>query len=95
MNKFFRIENRLFIINHKYSKIGYSYPRLFIEEPDLEYDINFDITLNAEFKMMKSDFKDWIEDSSEILDEDLIRNELNDIHINYDILKDIMMKKGL
>lgn len=56
-------ENNLrYIVNIQQSRIGFSYPRFFIESGNGNV-YNFDITLGACFKMKRKDFEDWAEDA--------------------------------
>mgnify|MGYP007112902920 CR=1 FL=1 len=65
IGKFTMNEVRI-IINVQHSKIGYAYPRLFIEfQPEEKY-INYDLTLGATFRMPKEDWDDWFEDSVDV-----------------------------
>ena len=72
MNKLysFNIENTRVLISDEHSKIGCSYPRIFIEVIPHEVYINIDLTLGTAFNMSESDFNSWL-DGSEITDANL------------------------
>ena len=56
-------ENGLrYIINIQFSKIGYGYPRFFIESGNGNC-YNFDLTVAVCFKMKQKDFNDWASDA--------------------------------
>ena len=76
----FKTNKGRFIINDERSKIGYSYPRLFVECKD-KY-VNVDFTLGTMFKMKKENFESWI-DGSEITGAD-IKKLCKDLDIVYD-----------
>jgi len=82
------IEGKRVILNVQYSKIGCSYPRLFIEFSENEY-VNYDVFLNAEFKMKKDDFNDWLVDAKPIPEESY-EETLREFGINYKKLKDAL-----
>lgn len=67
----FKTDKGRFIINDERSKIGYSYPRLFIECAGGKF-VNVDFTLGTAFNMKKSDFESWL-DGSEVRDADLAK----------------------
>lgn len=54
------------VVNVQYSKIGGSYPRIFVEDKPSGIYYNFDLTLNAVFNMKASDFEDWWADATPI-----------------------------
>lgn len=51
------------VVNVQQSKIGFSYPRIFVEEHLKEKYVNYDLTVGAAFKMKESDFEDWWSDA--------------------------------
>lgn len=57
----FETENGRFILNEEYSKIGYCYPRIFVENAKTQEYTNIDVTIGACFKQSKSDFESWID----------------------------------
>lgn len=70
-----------FIINDERSKIGYSYPRIFVETPSGKY-FNYDVALACCFFQKKSDFESWI-DGTEIRGSiDLFRKVCEDLRLN-------------
>ena len=72
MNKLysFNIENTRILISDEHSKIGYSYPRIFIEVIPHEVYVNIDCTVGCAFNMSESDFNSWL-DGTEISDANL------------------------
>jgi hypothetical protein len=93
MEYLLKINNSRIILNVQHSKIGGSYPRLFVEISEEEY-INIDLTLGAAFKMYKKDFNDWLQDSIEVKDDE-VKKTLEEYHINYEALLQVItdMKK--
>lgn len=93
MTKLMMIDDERVILNVQYSKIGYGYPRLFIEIGDKHY--NLDLTVMAMFKMKAEDFADWAEDA-EIVPAEEIEKLLKEHNINYAALEECVqeMKKG-
>lgn len=73
------------ILNRQYSKIGTSYPRLFIEVSETEY-LNFDIFLGVTFPMKKKDFNDWLEDAEEVPAEQY-EQILSEVGVDYEKFK--------
>lgn len=88
MEKYFEINGHKVIINKPQSKIGYTYPRLFIQESAENY-VNLDLTIGHAFRMKKKDFEDWLEDAIKIEDEDEIKNELSGL-VDYKALKNLL-----
>lgn len=64
------IENTHVLVSDEHSKIGYSYPRIFIEVIPHEVYVNIDCALGCVFNMSESDFNSWL-DGSEITDANL------------------------
>ena len=50
------------VVHVQESKIGQTYPSIFIEEKFGESYVNVDCTLGAAFKMREKDFEDWFND---------------------------------
>ena len=68
----FKTDKGRFIINDERSKIGYGYPRIFVECENGDEYVNVDFTLGAAFKMKKTDFESWL-DGSEVRGADLVK----------------------
>jgi hypothetical protein len=83
MERLMKISGKRVILNAQYSKIGFGYPRLFIEVNDAQY-INFDISLGATFNMKKEDFNDLLSEAALIEDETEVRKYLAGAGVNYD-----------
>ena len=66
----FKTDKGRFIINDERSKIGYGYPRLFVECG--EKFVNVDFTLGAAFNMKESDFNSWL-DGTEVQGADIAK----------------------
>lgn len=64
----FKTNKGRFIVNDERSKLGYSYPRIFVES-NKGY-VNIDTTIGACFPQSKSDFESWI-DGEEVTGADL------------------------
>lgn len=91
MTKMFSICGKRVILNMEHSKIGYGYPRVFIEtEPEQEY-INLDVFLGAPFRMEKKDFEDWAADAQPLEDEAVITEECTQHGVSYETLKKVLM----
>lgn len=74
-------ENGLrYIVNIQQSKIGYSYPRFFIESGNGNC-YNLDITLGACFKMKQKDFNDWASDARTDLEFSSVCEEIGMGHV--------------
>lgn len=69
-----------FIVVSRQSKIGYSYPMLFIHNN--EGFINVDTTIGVAFKMSESDFNSWIDDTVNYTDDDELISNYTGLHIN-------------
>lgn len=82
----FKTPTGRFIINDERSKIGYCYPRLFIEVGD-EY-VNIDFTLGTAFKMKRQQFESWL-DGTEIIDADP-KKVCKDLGIIYDVMMSVI-----
>ena len=50
------------VVQVQESKIGQTYPRIFVEEKFGESYVNVDCVLGAAFKMREKDFEDWFDD---------------------------------
>jgi hypothetical protein len=55
------------ILNIQTSRIGYSYPRVFVRFPDNSY-LNIDFTLGRMFAMSEADWNSWLNGSHVVLD---------------------------
>lgn len=88
----FTTENGRFIINDERSKLGYAYPRIFVECPN--GNVNIDTTLGGSFNMSKEDFESWL-DGTEITNANL-KEICKDIGLKYEyLIKSITeMQKG-
>lgn len=53
-----------FIINDERSKLGYAYPRIFIES-NKGY-VNVDVTIGCCFPQSKNDFESWIDGEEKV-----------------------------
>lgn len=73
-----------FIVNDERSKLGYSYPRIFIEANN-GY-VNVDVTLNCCFPQSKNDFESWIDG------EEKTGENLDDICKKLFLNKDALMR---
>lgn len=80
------IKGNHILISDEHSKLGYGYPRVFIEVNPDEY-INLDLTLGCAFKMTKEDFNSWL-DGSEIKAD--AKEVCEELHINYDGLCEVI-----
>ena len=80
----FRVGVLSFILNVQQSKIGYSYPRIFIRFPDNSY-LNCDLSIGTLFKMTAENWDSWI-DGTEIklntIEE--VRAKCHEAGINWD-----------
>lgn len=61
----FECNGHKILLNIEQSKIGYSYPRLFIEASNGEH-INFDLTVGQLFGMSQKNWDDWMTDCETI-----------------------------
>lgn len=83
----FELSGHQVLLNIQSSKIGYSYPRIFIEEaPDRH--INLDLCLGAAFKMPEEDWADWISDCEEITQEEA--REYLKPYIKWDVFEQVL-----
>lgn len=80
----FKTDKGRFIINDEHSKIGYSYPRIFIESA--KGYVNVDVTLGCCFPQSKSDFESWIDG------EEISGASLDEVCERVCINKDVMLK---
>lgn len=55
------------ILNIQTSRIGYSYPRVFVQFPDKSC-VNIDFTLGRVFAMSEASWNSWLDDSQMVLD---------------------------
>lgn len=88
MAKTFIIEGSAVIIDMRYSKIGYSYPRLFIEGSPTKH-INVDLTLGALFIMKEKDWSDWMSDAEHVTAEEAIEGCLFNLEELKSMVKEI------
>lgn len=66
MSKLFTVNGINFISNIEYSKIGYAYPRIFVEAKPGEIYYSNDLTLGQLFPMKKNDWDDWASDAEKV-----------------------------
>lgn len=86
--KRFIVEDVVILLNVQYSKIGYPYPRLFVEaKPGVKY-YNLDLTVEAIFDMPVENWNSWIDDVIDVEPMSVI-NELN---LNYAALAAIVRR---
>ena len=88
MTYYFRVGPLLFILNIQESKIGFSYPRIFIGFPDNSY-LNCDLSLGAVFKMTEKDWFSWLDGTEISLDNiDTIREICDSCGVNWDAFEE-------
>ncbi len=63
MTKKFTINNKTVLLVVEFSKIGYAYPKLFVEEVPNEKYIMVDVYLGAAFGMPVENWAAWYEDA--------------------------------
>lgn len=86
-NKFV-LGGHTFLLNIQSSKVGFAYPRLFIEVQPDEHLV-LDLTLGAAFKMKEEDWSDWMSDCEEITTDEA--KEALSGCINWDALEQLAM----
>lgn len=88
----FRIGPMIFIFNVQYSKIGASYPRLFVAWPDGSYT-NIDLYLGCGFPMSEDDWYSWFDDELiDLNDIEDVRRVTKEAGINWDPLEEVCFK---
>ncbi len=71
------------------SKIGYTYPRLFIDIGDGTY-INYDFVVDAAFKMPAKNWDDWMSDAINVSEKGGAEKFCAEINLNYSALCDAL-----
>lgn len=90
MEKLFTIDGVKMILNIQFSKIGYSYPRLFIEViPNGDY-LNLDLSIGRCFTMPQKDWLDWLEDAEEITDMEKVKELCSEYGLKFETLSKVV-----
>jgi hypothetical protein len=81
---YFRIGLLAFILNIQTSRVGYSYPRVFVRFPDNSY-VNIDFTLGRAFAMSEASWNSWLDGSYVVLDTiKQVRDKFTAVGLNWD-----------
>ena len=90
MEKMFKVNDKRVVLVMEHSKIGYGYPRVFIEIiPKQEY-VNLDVCVGVPFGMKQESFEDWAADATPLEDEEEIAKECLDHGVSYDAIKKLL-----
>lgn len=81
MTKKFTVNNKVVLLEVEFSKIGYGYPKLFVEQVPGESYIMVDVYLGAAFNMPVENWAAWFADA---VDGEL--KDFDEAGINYDNL---------
>ena len=88
---YFEYNSARFIIQTPQSKIGYSYPRIFIADEKGFH--NWDLSLNHIFGMTEQDFQSWLDDVVTLTTDEEKRAALKEVGVNADLFFEVFSEK--